>query len=111
MRVWTQSRVFEKADLALIHALLAAWGLDLAALAVFLHRHNPMAATSLGAAILTIAAAMALLELRRRRERIAIAPGIVVPLALVHLVFLSTAAWLTWMPGRGFVIDNFALYQ
>jgi hypothetical protein len=84
----------------------------LAALAVFLHSHHLLAAYSLGGAVLALIAAAALLELRRRQhDPGAITGSVILPPALVHAAFLSVAAWLVLVPGRGLAIENYALYQ
>jgi len=105
-----QNRALEKSHLMLITALLAAWALDLGVLAVFLVKYHAAAAYSLAGAVLAILGAAALLELGRRR-RVRIAWGGLLPLALVHLTFLSVAAWLAAGSGRGSIIENYALYQ
>ena len=103
-----QNRALEKNHLMLITALLAVWALDLGALAFFLIKYHAPAAYSLAGAVLAILGA--LLELGRR-GRVRIAWGVLLPLALVHLAFLSAAAWLAAGSGRGSVIENYALYQ
>jgi hypothetical protein len=105
-----QNRVLEKSHLTLIYALLAAWALDLGALAVFLVKYHAAVAYSLAGAVLAVLGAAAIVEFRRR-NRIRIAWGLLLPLALVHLAFLSAAAWLAWAPARGSIIENYALYQ
>ena len=105
-----QNRALEKSHLMLITALLAAWALDLGVLAGFLVKYHAAAAYSLAGAVLAVLGAAALLELRRR-NRVRIARGALLPLALVHLAFLSVAAWLAAGSGRGSVIENYALYQ
>jgi hypothetical protein len=84
--------------------------LDLGTLAVFLAKFHAAAAYSLAGAVLAVLSAAALLEFRRR-NRVRIARGVLLPLALVHLAFLSAAAWLAAGSGRGSVIENYALYQ
>jgi len=100
-----QNPALEKSHLTLIAALLAAWALDLGTLAVFLAKYHAAAAYSLAGAVLAVLSAAALLELRRR-NRVRIARGALLPLALVHLAFLSAAAWLAAGSGRGSVIEN-----
>ena len=105
-----QNPALEKSHLTLIAALLAAWALDLGTLAVFLAKYHAAAAYSLAGAVLAVLSAAALLEFRRR-NRVRIARGALLPLALVHLAFLSAAAWLAAGSGHGSVIENYALYQ
>lgn len=107
---WLRNRSLEKNDLALIRAVLAVWALDLGALAAFLHQYNSPATVCLAGAVLVVLGMAALLEVRHRR-RTAIALRVLMLLAVIHLVFLSAASWLAWAPRRGFVVENFALYQ
>jgi hypothetical protein len=106
----TPGQLFEATDRTLILALLAAWGLNLAALAVFLHRYSSAAAYCLAGTIMVLLGAGALLKHRRRNQATIAGRGLLL-LVLGHLAFLSAAAWLALAPTRGFIIDNFALYQ
>ncbi len=107
-----RNRTLEKSELTLVRALLAAWILNLGVLAGFLLKYNSVAAFSLGGAIAAALGAGIALNLRHRRQHhAAIRWRVLLPMALAHAVFLSVVAWLMLMPGRGFVIENFALYQ
>jgi hypothetical protein len=95
-------------DLRLVLALATAWGLDLLVLAVFLHRRHAPAAYSLAGAVLVLLAAGIWLGLRRQ---IRITSPVLLTPMLVHGLLVAIAAWLVLAPGRGFAIDNYALYQ
>lgn len=105
--------LLEKSDLAWIDLLLAAWILDLAVLAAFLHKANSIAALCILAAILVAAAAGLTLEVRHRRQnRACIVWAVIGPMILVHLALLSGAAISRFLPlSHDYSVDKFALYQ